>query len=180
MPENKPLFAVFILSAVLGVYLSLAGMAYGQFLPLTLAGSELGLNLALAETPPGGQPLLLLDCVFAAGYAFVLGAAARELAPFSATPAAGKLLSQAIWLGAAADIAENVMLLTLLGGSGGVDAALLRAASVLKFAIFLAACGWVSGAAWRAGRRMWAACATAAGGLALASLLPALLGWRYP
>lgn len=175
MSKNKPLFAIFILSAVLGVYLTLAGMAYGQFLPLTLAGSELRLNLALAEMPPGGQPLLLLDCVFAAGYAFVLGAAARELAPFSATPAAGRLLAQAVWLGAGADVAENVMLLALIGGTGGVDAALLRAAAVLKFAIFLAACGWVGGAAWRVGRRLWAAIALAAAGLTLSNVLPALL-----
>lgn len=161
---------------MLGVYLTLSGIPYRQFLPLTLAGSELGLKNAMEEMPAGGQPLLLLDCIFAAAYAFVLSSVARELAPFSATPAAGALLSRAIWLGAAADATENVMLLMLLEGSGRVEPALLRATAVLKFAIFLAACGWVGGAAWRAGRRLWAAIAIAAAGLTLWTLLPALLG----
>lgn len=138
------------------------------------------MGMALADLPPGGEPILMLDCLFALGYASVLGAAARELAPFSASPATGRMLARLIWLGAAADIAENAMLLLLLRDPLSVNAALLRAAAVVKFALFIAACGWVGGAAWRAARKGWSAAAIIAAGAALAGALPALLGSGSP
>jgi hypothetical protein len=111
----------------------------------------------------------------ALAYAFVLSVAARELAPYSATPDAGRLLAKAIWLGAAADIAENVMLIRLLDNPESVSAALLRGAAVFKFGVFIAACGWVGGAAWKAGRRLWAGLAIAAAVFVFSSLFPSLL-----
>ena len=105
----------------------------------------------------------------------MLSLAAADLAPYSATPGAGRLLAKAIWVGAAADIAENVMLLRLLDDPESVSAALLRAAAVLKFGIFVAACGWVGGAAWKAKRRLWSLLAIASAGLVGIFLFPALL-----
>ncbi len=160
----------------MGAWVFFAGISFRQFLPLTLAGSELGLRNALEGMPAGAERALLPDCLFALGYALVLSLAARDLAPSSASPAAGLLLSKAVWAGAAADIAENLMLLQLFHRPETVSAPLLRAVAVVKFALFIAVCGWVGGAAWRARRRAWSAIALAAAGLTFFSLLPALLG----
>jgi hypothetical protein len=160
----------------LGGFVSLGGRPFGQFLAVTLASSDITARIALRELPPGGQPVLSLDCVFALAYALVLSLAAADLAPHSATPGTGRLLAKAIWVGAAADIAENVMLLRLLEDPEAVSAALLRAAAVLKFGIFVAACGWVGGAAWKAKRRLWSLLAIASAGLVGIFLFPALLG----
>jgi hypothetical protein len=174
--SNKLLPPAFCFAAALGAWVFFAGVPFEQFLPLTLAGSDLALQNALADMPPGAARALLPDFLFALCYALVLSLAARDLAPLSASPAAGMLLSKAIWLGAAADIAENSMLLMLFSHSASVDAALLRGAAVLKFAIFIAACGWVGGAAWRARRRLWSALALAAAALTFLSVMPVLLG----
>lgn len=175
LAENKLLYPAFVIAATLGGYVAWAGMPFRQFLPLTLAGSDLALQMALAELPQGGQPILILDCLFALSYAYVLSLAAADLAPYSASPAAGRLLARAVWAGAAADIGENLMLLAVLGSPERISASLLRGAAVLKFAIFLAACGWVGGAAWRAHRRWWAAAALVAASLVLLGVFPELL-----
>lgn len=175
MSSNKLLPPAFCCAAALGAWVFLAGVPFEQFLPLTLAGSDLALQNALAAMPSGAARVLLPDCLFALSYALVLSLVARDLAPLSASPAAGTLLSKAIWLGAAADIAENSMLLMLFSHSAPVDAALLRGAAVLKFAIFIAACGWVGGAAWRARRWLWSALALSAAALTFLSVMPALL-----
>lgn len=175
MPENKLLLPAFVLCAALGAYVSRAGAPYQQFLPLTLAGTDPALRIALAGLPPGGQPILFADCLFAALYAFVLSAAASELAPFSASPGMGRMLARAVWLGAAADLAENLMLIRILDNPEAALASWLRAAAVLKFGIFIAACGWVGGAAWRARRFWWSAAALIAAALVLFSIFPFLL-----
>jgi len=176
LQRNKLFLPVFAVTAAGGALLAVLGAPYGQFMALTFAGTELGLRVALEGFPSGGEGLLLADCAFAFGYAFLLSAAARDLAPGSGSPAAGRLLAWAIWIGAAADVAENLMLIQVLKGGSPAAAPWLRAAAVLKFALFVAACGWVGGASWRAGRKIWSAWALAAGTGAIAAFLPSLLG----
>jgi len=175
LPANRLLLPAFLIAAALGAYVVFAGLPYGQFLGVTLAGSDMMARIALLDLPPGGRNVLMADCLFALAYAFVLSVASAELAPYSATPGAGRLLTKAIWFGAAADLAENVMLLRLLDNPESVSATLLRAAAVFKFGVFTAACGWVGGAAWKAGRRVWAGLAVAAAVFVFCSLFPTLL-----